>query len=74
MRCLSCNASLTDYEATRKSASLNDFIDFCNNCYYTISSDVASLDRTDLAHDEDAVVLDHDSIDDIEIELDNDEQ
>jgi hypothetical protein len=74
MRCLSCNALLSDYEATRKSASTNEFLDLCNHCYYTISDDVASLYRTDLAHEEDDMFADHDSLDDVDFELDNDHQ
>lgn len=74
MRCLSCNALLSDYEATRKSASTNEFLDLCNHCYYTISDDVASLDRTDLAHEEDDMATDHDSLDDVDFELDNDDR
>ena len=52
MRCLSCDASLTDYEATRKSAFSGEYIDLCNHCYNTISEDLHTIDRADLAYDE----------------------
>lgn len=73
MRCLSCNAILSDFEATRKSVNTNSYIDMCNRCYYTISDDVASLERDDLAHDED-LDSDHDSLDGMDFSLDNDDR
>lgn len=72
MRCLSCNAILSDFEATRKSVNTSTYIDMCNRCYYTISDDVLSLERDDLAHDED-VDSDHDSLDDMDFCLDKDD-
>jgi hypothetical protein len=74
MRCLSCNVALSDFESTRKSAATNEFIGLCNHCFLTIADDVATLERTDLAHEEDDVDLDHDSIDSMDIELDNDDR
>lgn len=55
MRCLSCNAALTDYEATRRSANTNEFIDLCNHCFASISEDLQTIEREDLAHDIDYV-------------------
>lgn len=52
MRCLSCNAALTDFESTRKSANTGQFIDLCNHCFYTVSEDILTIDRDDLATDE----------------------
>jgi hypothetical protein len=52
MRCLSCNAALTDFEATRKSANTEQYIDLCNHCFYTVSDDILTIDRDDLATDE----------------------
>lgn len=52
MRCLSCNAALTDYEATRKSALTNTYIDLCNHCFSTVSDDILTIDREDLVTDE----------------------
>lgn len=48
MRCLSCNAALSDFEATRKTLNTNEYLDLCNNCFYTIKDDVLTLDRSDL--------------------------
>lgn len=73
MRCLSCNAILSDFEATRKSVNTNSYIDMCNRCYYTISDDVAALERDDLAHDED-LDSDHDSLDGMDFGIDNDDR
>ena len=61
MRCLSCNEILTDFKATRKSVSTNEYIDMCNRCFFTISDDVAALERTDLAHDEDDMLHESDT-------------
>lgn len=73
MRCLSCNCILSDFEATRKSVNTNSYIDMCNRCYYTISDDVATLERDDLAHDED-MDSDHDSLDSMDLGIDIDDQ
>lgn len=74
MRCLSCNAILSDFEATRKSVNTNTYIDMCNRCYYTISDDVLSMERDDLAHEEDEYLdSDHDSIDSMDLSVDRDD-
>lgn len=52
MRCLSCNNNLTDFEATRKSAFSGQYIDLCNHCFASVNDDMATLDRPDLAHDQ----------------------
>lgn len=52
MRCLSCNAALTDFEATRKSVTTAEYIDLCDHCFNTISDDILTEDRGDLATDE----------------------
>lgn len=53
MRCLSCDKNLTDFEATRRSASTDDFIDLCNMCFSSISDDLQTIERADLAHEDD---------------------
>ena len=53
MRCLSCDCRLTDFEATRKSAFTNEFIDLCNGCFASVSDDLHTIERADLAHDDD---------------------
>ena len=73
MRCLSCNAILSDFEATRKSVNTGTYLDLCNHCYYTISDDVVSLERDDLAH-EDYMDSDHDSLTAMGMGLDNHDQ
>jgi hypothetical protein len=70
MRCLSCNEILSDFEATRKSATTNHFIDLCNRCYHTVDDDILSLERGDLEHEE-TTDIDYDLIDSMDIDLDN---
>ena len=70
MRCLSCNALLSDFEATRKSVNTNEYIDMCNHCYHTISDDVAALEMTDLEHEEDMVTND-DFTDTLDLDVDS---
>lgn len=53
MRCQACNVELTDFEATRKSAETNDFIDLCNDCYAPIKNDLRCVERMDLMHEDD---------------------
>lgn len=53
MRCLSCDKNLTDFEATRKSANTDEFIDLCNHCFASVSEDLQTIERSDLAHEDD---------------------
>lgn len=55
MRCLACNAELTDYEATRKSSVTKEFVDLCNNCYNSINDDLEVIDNKDLISFQDYV-------------------
>jgi hypothetical protein len=48
MRCLSCNARLSEFEATRRGVNTNDFIDLCDSCFRHIADDVHVLEREDL--------------------------
>ena len=52
MRCYCCNKALSDYEATRKSVTTGNFLDMCNKCYSSISSEVLAVERTDLRHED----------------------
>ena len=70
MRCLACNALMSDFESTRKSVITEQYIDLCNHCYYTISNDVTALERTDLEHEEDMVVADS-FTDSLDLDVDN---
>ena len=53
MRCYCCNSLLSDFEATRRSATTGDFLDMCNDCYYTVKDDVDVYERSDLRHESD---------------------
>lgn len=55
MRCIACNANLTDYEATRRHAETGDFLDLCGECLSVIQSEVQfnTLDRPDLLGSDD---------------------
>ena len=59
MRCICCNALLTDYESTRKSVNTNEYIDMCNRCYKTVKDDILCRDRQDLISNEDVDDLDN---------------
>ena len=48
MRCVACNCSLTDYEATRKGAATGEYLDLCDDCFRTIANDVVVITRADL--------------------------
>ena len=53
MRCLACDKSLTEFEATRKYAGTTKYIDLCNHCFSTISDQVYVTERWDLKHSSD---------------------
>lgn len=55
MRCIACDAVLSDYEATRKSAVTGEYYDLCNKCFDPISKDTLAIDRPDLIEYEDVV-------------------
>lgn len=46
MRCVSCNANLTDFESTRKGALSGTYLDLCNGCIKGLG--IATLDRPEL--------------------------
>ena len=50
MRCLSCNAELSDYEATRKSARTGEYLDLCDSCLDPIREEFELIERLDLAN------------------------
>lgn len=60
MRCLSCNAKLTEFESTRRGLNTNEFIDLCNQCYSSIREEVLTIDREDLEDETDRVYSDVD--------------
>ena len=68
MRCLSCNAPLTDYEATRRGANTNQFIDLCNRCFSTVAEDIDTIERADLGCDDELF----DEMDDLDVDNEQD--
>jgi len=50
---------LTEYEATRKSALTDEYIDLCNNCFRHIQDDFEVIDRPDLRHLQDEIELEN---------------
>jgi len=52
MRCIACNALLSDYESTRKSQTTGEYLDLCNHC-------LLYMEREDLATKETPSDEDH---------------
>jgi len=52
MKCVCCNKTLNDYEATRRHALTKDFLDMCNQCFRSVN-DLPCIDRKDLLNSED---------------------
>lgn len=48
MRCVACDVELTDYEATRRFAGSQEFVDLCNRCAAVSLDDSDVVDRADL--------------------------
>ena len=48
MHCIACDKLLNDYEATRKDANTEIYIDMCNKCFSYVSKEIPSIDRPDL--------------------------
>lgn len=67
MRCVICNEGLTDFEATRKYADTDDFVDMCNHCYSYVKRNIHTTEREDLLTEQDHVELDtrYDDLDDL---------
>jgi hypothetical protein len=59
MRCIACNALLSDYEATRKSQTTGEYLDLCNHCLNDINNDLLYTEREDLASKENPSDEDH---------------
>jgi len=58
MRCILCNAALSDYESTVKHAITGQFLDICQNCFTSMEVDIPVYDRKDLLHEADIPTLD----------------
>lgn len=50
MRCVACDKLLSDFEATRKSATTLEYLDLCSSCISYV--DILTLDREDLQTEE----------------------
>ena len=49
MKCLSCDSVLTDFEATRKYAGSEEFVDLCNRCFNSIAEDILVVENLALS-------------------------
>lgn len=59
MRCVSCNKLLTDFEATRRYADTEEFIDLCNDCF--VHTNIKAVERQDLMSISDVIDIEDDS-------------
>jgi len=59
MRCIGCNKELTDFEATRKYADSEEFIDLCNDCF--VHTNIKAVERHDLMTIADVLDVEEDS-------------
>lgn len=48
MRCLACQRALTDFEATRRYAYSQEFLDLCDSCYQAVRGSFEVQERGDL--------------------------
>lgn len=58
MRCILCNAALSDYESTMKHAITGKFLDMCQTCFMALEVDIPVYDRKDLLHEADMPSMD----------------
>ena len=56
MRCLACDQSLSDLEATRRYEESQQFIDLCNNCMKETIHFPNTIERADLLHEGDVEI------------------
>lgn len=52
MKCVCCDRNLNDYEATRRHALTNEFLDMCNRCMKDMPN-IPTRDRPDLVKEAD---------------------
>ena len=52
MHCIACDKTLNDYEATRRHALTNQFLDLCNRCMKDMPN-IPTKDRPDLVKEAD---------------------
>lgn len=48
MKCRACDSPLTDFEATRKRADNEEYLDLCNLCFDPLRSLIEVIERFDL--------------------------
>ena len=48
MRCLACQRVLSDFEATRRYAESQEFLDLCDNCFESVRGSFEVTERADL--------------------------
>lgn len=48
MRCLACQRLLSDFEATRRYAESQEFVDLCSNCFECVRGEFEVTERADL--------------------------
>ena len=48
MRCLACQRALSDFEATRRYAESQEFLDLCDTCYECGKGSFEVTERADL--------------------------
>jgi hypothetical protein len=67
MHCVVCDVELSDFEATRKYADSNEFVDMCNHCYSYVKRSIHTVERDDLLTEQDQGELDtrYDDLDDL---------
>lgn len=68
MRCVSCNSRLNDFESTRKYTDMT-YIDLCNQCFKLSGYKGVTIDRPDLAKQDE-----RDEFDDLDDILDVDDE
>lgn len=70
MRCQCCNRLLSDFEATRRHAETNEFLDICDSCFHVVNEDieVPVLERQDLLYQNNNIEEDFDLDDQISID------
>lgn len=45
MRCIACDANLSDFESSRRSTSTGDYLDLCSGCFAYIQLDMDTTEN-----------------------------
>jgi hypothetical protein len=62
MKCICCNKSLSDFEATRRHGITNEFLDMCNACLRSVQ-DVSYLTTSNTLTEDSGIDEELDNID-----------